>query len=455
MGDTDEREWIEHATAFLAAPVPDEIRDRGTQVVADVLSATVAGVDTPVNEGVATGMSLPGGDASVVGTDRTTDPGSAALVNATAAITPEIEEGHNTGGHVGAGIVVGGFALAEVADADGEALVEGVVKAYELCTRIENAIFLMKDRMNESLPWLLRDPHSTWTTIGPAVAGAIAMGADDETVAEAFRLGANLAVVSMHDPYREGAPARNFTAGFSAQAGVNVALAADAGLQGSRSAMREVYDPLREMKGEAFDRSFADLGEHWSIAENYYKFTPSCRYTHAPLGALEAVVEDVRVEDVESVDVYAYRNACDLDYTDYATTTSAKFSIPFVLGRYLAVGGRALWLDDFTGDALSDPETRALAKRVHLHHDQEYEELFPDHWSARVAVTHTDGTTVSAECIDAPGDYRNSPGDEALVEKFERLLAGRLGDDAPEALDALLDVRERRVRDVGATLRTA
>ncbi|WP_255197826.1 MmgE/PrpD family protein [Halorarius litoreus] len=452
MDSPEDRAWIEHATAFLSAPIPDEARERGVQVVADVLSAAVAGVDAPANEQVATGMALPPGEASVLGTDRTTDPGSAALLNATAAITPEIEEGHNTGGHVGASIVVGGFALAEASDADGETLVEGVVKAYELCTRIENAVFLMKARMNEALPWLVRNPHSTWTTIGPAVAGAIAMGADEEAVAEAFRLGANLAVVSMHDPYEEGAPARNFTAGFSAQAGVNAALAAVAGLDGSRSAMTEVYDPLREMKGEAFDESFADLGEHWSILENYYKFTPSCRYTHAPLGALEQVVDDVRVDEVESVDVYAYRNACDLDYADYTTMTSAKFSIPFVLGRYLAVGGRDLWLDDFTGDALDDPETRSLAERVHMHHDQQYEALFPERWSARVEVTHTDGTSVEAECLDAPGDHRNFPGEDALVTKFERLLATRL-DDAPGALDALLDVRDQQVRAVGKTLR--
>lgn len=452
---SEDRAWLEHAMEFLSAPVPDEAMARGTHVVADVLSAAVAGVDTDVNERVATGMALPPGDASVLGTARTTDPGSAALLNATAAITPEIEEGHNTGGHVGASIVVGGFALAEAHDADGEAFVEGVVKAYELCTRIENAIFLMKDRMNEALPWLLRDPHSTWTTIGPAVAGAIAMGADEETVAEAFRLGANLAVVSMHDPYEEGAPARNFTAGFSAQAGVNAALAAAAGLAGSRSAMTEVYDPFREMKGEAFDESFAALGDDWTILENYYKFTPSCRYTHAPLGALERVVDDVRVGDVESVDVYAYRNACDLDYTDYTTMTSAKFSIPYVLGRYLAVGGRDLWLEDFTGDALEDPETRALAERVHLHHDERYEELFPEHWSARVEVTHTDGTTVEGECIDAPGDHRNFPGEATLVTKFDRLLETRLGtEQAPRSLDTLLGVRDGLARDVGAALRT-
>lgn len=452
MDTTDRPPWVAATEAFLETPVPDRILERGTLVVADVLTATVVGAGAPANERVSNEMEMPPGAASVLGTVRTTDPVTAALVNATAAITPEIEEGHNTGGHVGAGIVTGGFALAEAADADGERFVEGVVKAYELCTRIENAIFLMKDRMNEALPWLLRDPHSTWTTIGPAVAGAIAIGADEEAVMEAFRLGANLAVVSMHDPYREGAPARNFTAGFSAQAGVSAARTAAAGLTGSRSAMREVYDPLREMKGPAFDEAFTALGEQWDIAENYVKFTPSCRYTHAPLGALEQIADSVQTESVDTIDVYTYRNACDLDYTDYSNATSAKFSIPYVLARYLESG--PLWLDDFSEAALANPDVRALAERVHLHHDEAYEETFPAHWSARVEVTHEDGTTLTAECIDAPGDHRNYPGDEALVDKFERLLTDRFDAESAEtALETVLDVRSQPVTAVGAALR--
>jgi len=442
--------WLSDVAAFLSGPVPPAVRDRGAQVVADVLTATVAGAAVPANDAVSGQVALGAGDASVVGTERTADPGGAALLNGTASISQEIEEGHNTGGHVGAGVVVGGFALAEHADADGERLVEGVVKAYELCARIENAIFLMKDRMNEALPWLVRDPHSTWTTLGPAVAGAIALGADEEAVLEAFRLGANLAVVSMWDPYREGAPARNYTAGFSAQAGVNAALLADSGLAGSRAAMHRVYDPLRELKGEAFDRAFAELGETWEIETNYYKFAPSCRYTHAPLGAVEELADEVDVERVDAIDVYSYRNACDLDYTDYTNATSAKFSIPYVLARYLTSG--PFWLDDFDETSLSDPAVRALAARVSVHYDEQYEETFPEHWSARVAVTHTDGSTVAAECIDPPGDYRNFPGTDALREKWRRLLASRL-DDADEAFDALVSIRERDARAVGEALR--
>jgi len=450
-----EPEWVRDVERFLGedTDVPDEVMDRGVLLVADVLSATTAGTVPAANARVAREAEFGDGPSSIPGTGRQVNAGQAALINGAAAITQEIEEGHNTGGHVGAGIVTGGFALAEAADGDGETLVEACVKAYELCARLENAIFAMKGRMNDALPWLVRDPHSTWTTVGPAVAGAICSGLDDEAVLEAFRIGANLAVVSMWDPYREGSPARNFTAGFSAQAGVNAALVAGAGLEGSRTSLREVYDPLREMKGEAFDRSFAELGSVWEVTHNYFKPFPSCRYTHPPLGALQELSVDLEPDAIERIDVYSYRNAVDLGYVDYDTMTGAKFSIPYVLARYVHSGD--VDFEHFSEEAIADPAVRALAERVEVHLDEDYEATFPERWSARVEVTMADGSVETVECVDPPGDYRRFPGREALSEKFADTLAVALDrEEAEVARDELLSIRSRDAREIGAALRT-
>jgi 2-methylcitrate dehydratase PrpD len=442
--------WERQVYEFLGEPVPDEVLDRGVLVVGDVLAAATAGAALEDIHEVASDADFADGPATVLGTDRTADPGQAALTNAAAAIAQEIEEGHNTGGHVGASIVSGGFALAEYADVDGEAFVAAAVQAYEICTRLERAIFAMKDRMNDALPWLVRNPHSTWTTVGPALTGALCMDLDDRQLRNVFRVVANLAVVSMHDPYEEGPSSRNFTAGFSAQAGVNAALTAAAGLQGSKVAMREVYGPFDEVTDGEFDRWFRNLGDHWNVRESYFKFTPSCRYTHPPLGALQEIATDVDVNGVESIDIYTYQNACDLDYHEVSTYTSAKFSIPFVLARYLVAGD--LWIEDFQGDALSDPDTLALAERVSLNHDPAYERTFPDHWSARVEVTHADGTTLEAECVDPPGDFRRAPAEDELHALFRDLIEyGMVDPDG--ALEAVLDLRNRTVRDVGEALR--
>jgi 2-methylcitrate dehydratase PrpD len=60
----------------------------------------------------------------------------------------------------------------------------------------------------------------------------------------------------MHDPYAEGPTARNFTAGFSAQAGVTAALTAMAGVEGSEAAIETVYDPFEEMLPEGFTSQY-------------------------------------------------------------------------------------------------------------------------------------------------------------------------------------------------------
>ena len=199
-------------------------------------------------------------------------------------------------------------------------------------------------------------------------------------------------------------------------------------------------------------QKLAHLGEVWEIQRNYFKLTPSCRYTHPPLGALEEIRDDIDPDTIDSIDVYSYRNATDLDHTNPSTFTSAKFSIPYVVARSILVGD--LWLEDFSEIALADDRTRALAERVTVHLDPAFEATFPDHWSARLEVTHRDGRTVSAECIDPPGDFRRHPDRDTLESLCFDLLTHRFDEaQAANALEALLDIRTGDVRSVGATLR--
>ncbi|GGL67622.1 MmgE/PrpD family protein [Halocalculus aciditolerans] len=403
---TPVRDWEAQVYDFLDAPVPDEARAAGERIVADVLAAAVAGSEAPDVRETSDG-GFGGGPALVLGTNRRRNASQAALLNAAAAIAQEIEEGHNEGGHVGAALVTGALALAETHDStvSGADFVDACVKAYEVSARLERAIFAMKARLNESVPWLIRDPHATWTVVGPALAGLLAVDAADDVLVDAFRAAANTAVVSMFDPYAEGAPARNFTAGHSAATGVNVALAAAAGVTGSAEALERVYDPLDEMLDGGFAESMVSLGERWYVTEVYVKTTPSCRYTHPPLDALRELDARPDADRVERVDVYTYGNAVDMARADPDTFTGGKFSIPYVLARELV--SRDVTLDDFTPERLADPAVRDLAGRVSLHADADFEAAFPESWGARVELTLTDGATRTGERAYPYGDYRD------------------------------------------------
>ena len=441
------RDWERQVTDFLDAPIPDEIRERGRQTVADVLAATVAGSAVPDIATVASDADFPDGSATILGTPRQVSPAAAALVNTAAAIAQEIEEGHNTGGHVGASIVAGGLPVAESAGVDGSTFVEACIRSYEVCIRLERAIFAMKDRINEATPWLVRDPHATWTVVGPALTSALCLGADAEELRETFRIAANRAVVSMHDPYAEGAPSRNFTAGFSAQVGVSAALVGQAGLRGSLAAIEAVYDPFEEMLPDGFTSQFETLGEEWAITENYFKPYPSCRYTHPPLDVLRDAVDDrgVETERIEQVLVDTFANATDMDHDEPTTMTGAKFSTPYVLARYLHSG--TVEFEHFEEDRISEEEVRRLASRVSLREDPGYEQRFPDSWGAQVQVQLSDGTTLTGIREYPRGDFRDPiPADE-YRERNRKLLTYGLPeariDDALDALDRLLDQQIR------------
>lgn len=433
------RKWERQVNDFLSAPISDDVREQGRRTVVDVLAATVAGSAVPSIAEVAREGDFSAGEASILGTDQHVAPAQAALVNTAAAIAQEIEEGHNTGGHVGAGIVAGGLPVAEANDVDGQEFVDACIRAYEICVRLERAIFAMKDRMNDAIPWLVRNPHSTWTTVGPALTSALCLGADADQLRETFRIAANLAVVSMHDPYAEGPPSRNFTAGFSAQAGVTAALTASAGLQGSLAAIEAVYDPFEEMLPDGFASQFETLGEEWAIAENYFKPYPSCRYTHAPLDALREAIdgETVDPDSVDRVVVATFSNGTDMDHDEPTTMTGAKFSTPYVLARYLQDG--ELLLTDFDDDAITEGSVRELAARVELVHDEAFEAAFSESWGARVTLELTDGQTLTGKREFPRGDYRDPIPEEEYRERTRTLLAHGLSNDRAEDAMATLD----------------
>lgn len=445
-------EWEASIFEFLEAPIPEPVLDRGAKTVADVLTATVAGSAAEPYDRLWDEVDLPPGEATVVGSNRTTAPIQAATLNGTAAIVQEVEEGHNTGGHVGVGIVIGALAMAEHADADGETLVESCVRAYELCARLENAIFAMKDRLNDAVPWLIRDPHSTWTTVGPAVAGVLCTDPEPATVRETFRLAANRAVVSMDDPYESGPPSRNVTAGASAGVGVAMAQLGRAGMPGSAAAMDAVYGPFEELLPDGFASLFADLGEHWAITENYFKPYPSCRYTHAPLDALREIDRELEPDVVDRIVVETYANAVDMAHPAPETLTGAKFSIPYVLSRYLHSGELAL--EHFEPEAIADDRVQRLADRVEVREGEEWNAAFPDDWGARVTVELDDGTTVSAERAYPRGDHRDPLSDDEFEERLENLLTyGLPAADADRASEVVRAARAHDARAIGAALR--
>lgn len=452
------REWEEDIRAFFDASIPGAVRSRAVSLIADGLSAAVAGSALETTRDVATNAPFADGSSSVLGTTRRLDAGQAALVNASSSVSQEVEGGLNPGTHLRAGISTAGFAVAEERDADGATLVDGFVKAFEVGARLEEALMVLRNELMDASGLDLRDPHeNVWTPVGPALAAGYCMGMDAAELREVMRLAVNVAVISPFDPFFDGpgSLSRNYTGGLRVQTGVEIARLADDGLRGAGTALDAVFGPIREEMGEEFDALFADFGEEWHVDRSYFKPQPGCRLTHPALDAVKDAEADVDVDEIESIDVYTFSFAAGLvDGRHPEEFTQALFSAPYVVARYLHSG--EVTLGHFDGESVRDPAVQTLAGKVAMHVDPEYEAGFWDRWGARVEVTHADGR-VATGAVDHPLGMAKNPVDEPTLHgQFRANLARGIGEErAGPALDALVDLPDRDARAVGDLLRGA
>ena len=95
------------------------------------------------------------------------------------------------------------------------------------------------------------------------------------------------------------------------------------------------------------------------------------------------------------------------------SSIDAKFSIPFTTGIMMAKG--RVGLRDYTDEALTDPDTLAMADKVSYRPARPDEKAFP---IPIVEIRTRDGRTLRAQPDVFPGSARRPVGRDFLEEKF-------------------------------------
>ena len=188
------------------------------------------------------------------------------------------------------------------------------------------------------------------------------------------------------------------------------------GKKGFYAAMTEDFDKEKCLK---------NIGSEFLFEQNSLKYYASCGHTHS---AIEAAImakksEDLKIDEIENINVYVYQAAIDLLGNVIPTTSFlAKFSLPFCVAtaiKFVQAG-----LDDFCESRLVDPEIKNLMKRITIISDNELSLQYPRKWPARVNITTTKGSRVSG-AIDYPkGDPENPLTETELTQKFLSLTKG-------------------------------
>lgn len=428
-----ETRWEDFDPAAIAA---------AKDVVLDTIGAILAGSRLSENTnfaGLAATMSGPG-KATVFGHGVRVQPVWAAMVNATAGVALEMDEGNRLGGgHPSIHVTPGAIAVGEDLGSDGSEALASIIVGYEVISRIGTATQVKAEVHS----------HGTWGTIGTSAAAARLMGFDAGQTRVAMNLAMSMSPANTWTPCLEGATVRNLYPGRSGFQGILAAHLSQCGYTAIADGPADLYQTFL---GDGFDPDAVvdGLGTSGSlrIQQNYFKLHACCLYNHPVLDAVQDLLreEPFVPADVQSIAVTAPPVAGIMDDLQPDNMLAAKFSIPYAVAAAVCYGRTDVTA--FLPERVGSAEIRQLAARVSLDSDPDMNLRRYDYPSARVSVQLTDGRVRRAEVTSQRGDFSNPANRDELLGKFDLLSRDTLG--APGVQRVIETVsRLDRLSDVG------
>lgn len=129
------------------------------------------------------------------------------------------------------------------------------------------------------------------------------------------------------------------------------------------------------------------------------------------------------------------------------TKEQADHNLPYLLAVAMLDGD--VMPAQFHPDRIARADVQQLLKKVPVRPNHEYTELYPAKMPARITVRLQDDTVIDHEVQDYPGLASHPFTWEDSVEKFDRLVADRVGDGlSGEIKDAVRSLESIQVRDL-------
>ncbi|HEY6496085.1 MAG TPA: MmgE/PrpD family protein [Trebonia sp.] len=432
-GRTVTERLAEHALRVRATGIGEATSHAATRAVVDWFAATLAGAAMEPARVLAAALldESPVGRSRLVGDGQTTSARTAALINAVASHTVEMDDIFRDGiYHPGSPTVAAALAVAERTGSSGADLLRAVTIGYDIGD-------LLAVTVN---PAHYRYWHTTGTvgTIGAAAAAADLLGLDAGRFAHALASATTMAA-GLQQAFRSDSMSKPLHAGHAAEAGVLAALAASRGYTGALDILEGKAGFGAGMSAAVdWERALGRLSGPPGITQPTVKNHACCGHTFAPVdAALELRARGIEAGDVARIDVQTYVTAATVaGNADPKTAFEAKFSTAYCVAVALLTG--SVRLRAFEDETLGDPEVRALMHRVTVVGDPGMEALFPGQRVARVTVTDRAGATHVADRQTRKGDPDDPLTDGELREKFRDLAGPVLGDGHAARLEETL-----------------
>jgi 2-methylcitrate dehydratase PrpD len=392
--------------------VPDEVRHAARRSLLNVIACALGGHGDPAVRAFSGALRPLAGPpiATEIGVGRT-DPATAAFLNAAAANVQDFDDQHlPTVMHPGPVIVSAALAAAEMVEADGRGLLEGIAAGLEAGCRIGNAV---------TPGHYAAGFHITATcgVFGAAAAAARVMKLDEDATRHALAHGASQSAGLVE---ALGAATKSTGVGAAARTVLHAALFARAGITGPAAPLEGRFGFLRVMAADPVPGRITDgLGVSWEMLRS----TPKAY----PVGVVLHPVVDAALElrempgcgpaDLAGIELSGHPLLrLRADRPEVATGREATVSAQHVCA--IAVLRGTVGPSELTDAAVADPAVRALRSRVRV---SESPKLPVE--AVKLVAARRDGSLVSVSISVGRGLPGRPLTDGELLAKVDRLLA--------------------------------
>jgi 2-methylcitrate dehydratase PrpD len=455
-----EREIEAFTTNFDADTLSDRDRQRVCELLVDQLGVQVGLSTLPWSEAIARYARdrCGAGSCTIVASDWTADPRTAALVNGTFGHGFEYDDAHGpSDGHPGSAVIPAAFAVAEQDELPLSDVATAIVAGYEVYAAVGRA----------GKPELIQQgwqPHAVVGAFGAIGAVAQLYDLSPDTVADAFGIAASLAG-GITEFSSTGGSVKRVHAGLAARNGLEAVQLARAGITGSDRYLTGSKGLFRTFIGHVPETEPVERNdEPYAIHDVWLKRYSCCGCTHAYIDAVRQIDPGVdRIETVTARVQLSTNAIVGLENDNLYEPTGieeAQFSLPFEVALALLGDGNcyAVHRSFLRGERnFDDSDLRSMMGRIDLQVDPGLDESYPDRFVGDLTVHYVDGTTDQALIEDARGTPGNQLDRSERRDKFHELVPPVLGADRSKTLWSTLHESELTVatNDVLSLVRTS
>jgi len=336
-----------------------------------------------------------------------------AFVNSMMAHALDFDDIHDkTPIHASCSVVPTALAMSEcLGGVDGKAFITSIVLGIEVASRLGLSIL---------------DPERGWhlsavcgTVANAAVAGKL-LGLNPNKMLNALGIAYSQASGTLQSQV-DGTLTKRMQPGFAARSGIFSAFLAQKGLTGPAHFLDGKFGFFNLFFGnKCAPEAITDkMGSHFEINNLGSKAYPCCLLAHTAIDAILNLIaeEEFSLDELQSIDVYgssAMDTLCGKPYRiSDSSEIDAQFSMQYLL--ILTIMKRWIRIDDFSSEAVRDPEILAHTDKVRIHVSPEIN----NRWGAIVKVEKKNGKILT-ERVDIPKGQPENPMQWAeYVDKFK------------------------------------